>query len=178
MKINSNSCLPCHTFAVQSRRHISWQPRRPPAIIRISWANARGHKRTGSGLALHKRWPAKRRPALWARYYYVCVALQDLTQYCLTQYCLYCLQTKHPPEGWKTPRIVADSGLFTVHAATRRTEVSQAARQSRIRASPVQVRLGIGVGPSIALRPLSPSAPPLIMHHRTQAFMLRDAAES
>ena len=37
----------------------------------------------GSSLALHKRWPVKWRPAARARCYYVCIALQDLTQYFL-----------------------------------------------------------------------------------------------
>ena len=81
------------------------------------------------------------------------------------------MQKKQLPKGWKIPRIVADSGLYTVRAATRRTKVSQAARQSGVRASPGQVRLGIGVGPSIVLRPLLPSAPPHILHQRWQAFM-------
>ena len=89
------------------------------------------------------------------------------------------VKKKRPPEGWKTPRIVADSGLFTVRAAPRRTEVRQAARQLGVRASPVQVRLGIGVGPSIVLRPHSPCPPPRIMHQRAQAFMCGgDAAAS
>ena len=76
-------------------------------------------------------------------------------------------------------RIVVDSGLFTARAARLPTKVVQAARQSGVRASRVQVRLGIGVGPLIVLRPLSPSAPPHILHQRSQAFMRGgDAAES
>ena len=66
----------------------------------------------------------------------------------------------HPTEGWKTPRIVTDSGLFTVRAATRPRSVGHAARQSGVRASPVQVRLGNGVGPSNVLRPHAPGVPP------------------
>src|ERR1035437_2803234 len=60
------------------------------------------------------------------------------------------------PEGWKTPRIVTDSGLFNVRAATRPRDVGRAARQSGVRASPVEIRLGDGVGPSLVMRPQSP----------------------
>ena len=80
--------------------------------------------------------------------------------------------------GWKTPRIVVDSGLFTVRAAKRSTHMGRAAQQSGVRASPVQVRLGVGVGPSFVMRPQSPSVPPHILH-QPQAFMLGgDAWES
>ena len=48
----------------------------------------------------------------------------------------------HSPEGWKTPRIELDSGLFTVRAATRPRQMGRAARQSGVRASPVEIRLG------------------------------------
>src|SRR3990167_1389480 len=66
--------------------------------------------------------------------------------------------------GWKTPRIELDSGLFTVRAAIRSTPMDRAAQQSGVQASPVEVRLGVGVGPSIELRPPSPRVPPHIVH--------------
>ena len=75
------------------------------------------------------------------------------------------------PVSWKTPRIETDSGLFTVRAATKPTEMGQAARQSGVRASSVEVRLGNGVGPSFVLRPQCPGVPPsMLLPHR--AFML------
>ncbi len=49
--------------------------------------------------------------------------------------------------------------------------MGRAARQSGVRASPVQIRLGEGVGPSLAMRPQSPSVPPRILH-LPRAFML------
>jgi hypothetical protein len=58
--------------------------------------------------------------------------------------------------GWKTPRIASDSGLFTVRAVARPKAMGSAAQQSGVRASPVEVRLGSGVGPSFVLRPHSP----------------------
>jgi hypothetical protein len=74
-------------------------------------------------------------------------------------------------EGWKTPRIELDSGLFTVRAATRPKGMGRAARQSGVRASPVQVRLGVGVGPSLLMRPQSPRVPSPILRP-SGAFML------
>jgi hypothetical protein len=43
-------------------------------------------------------------------------------------------------EGWKSPRVELDSGLFNVRDATRPRGMGRAARQSGVRASPVQVR--------------------------------------
>ena len=84
----------------------------------------------------------------------------------------------HSPEGWKTPRIEIDSGLFTVRAATRPGQMGRAARQSGVRASRVEIRLGGEVGPSLVLRPQSPSVPPRIVR-QSGAFMLGgDAGES
>ena len=75
------------------------------------------------------------------------------------------------PVSWKTPRIESDSGLFTVRAATKPTAMGQAAQQSGVRASSVEVRLGNGVEPSFELRPLRLCVPPHIVH-RPKAFML------
>lgn len=61
--------------------------------------------------------------------------------------------------GWKTPRIAVDSGLFTVRAATQTIHMAGAAQQSGVRASPVQVRLGDGVGPPFVMRPQPPCVP-------------------
>jgi hypothetical protein len=73
--------------------------------------------------------------------------------------------------SWKTPRIETDSGLFAVRAASRSTEVGQAVRKSRVRASSVEVRLDAGVGPSIVLRHQCPGIPPSILL-LPRAFML------
>jgi len=74
--------------------------------------------------------------------------------------------------GWKTPRTAeSDSGLFTVRAVAPPTAMGSAAQQSGVRASPVEVRLGTGVGPSFVLRPHSPRASPHIVL-RNWAFML------
>ena len=74
--------------------------------------------------------------------------------------------------GWKTPRTAAsDSGLFTVRAVAPPTAMGSAAQQSGVRASPVEVRLGTGVGPSFELRPHSLRVSPHIVLSR-RAFML------
>ena len=67
--------------------------------------------------------------------------------------------------GWRTPRIERiDSGLFTVRATTQSTYVACVAQQSGVRASPMQVRLGNGVGPPFEMRPQPPRAPPRILY--------------
>jgi hypothetical protein len=76
------------------------------------------------------------------------------------------------PEGWKTPRIELDSGLFTVRAATRPKNMGHARAtvggSSEPGAGPVR---RLGVGPSFVMRPQSPNVPPRILR-QSGAFML------
>ena len=73
--------------------------------------------------------------------------------------------------SWKAHRTETGSGLFAVRAATNPTAMDPAAQQSGVRVSPVEVRLGTGVGPSFVLRPQCPGVPPsILLPHR--AFML------